>query len=52
MPTEDLGLGVWTVCRLVGRVGGRIEIVRSDASGTDLRVTMPFQAMEEIDAVA
>ncbi len=52
VPTEDLGLGVWTVCRLVQRVGGRIEIVQSDAPGTELRVTMPLHFVEEIDAVA
>jgi signal transduction histidine kinase len=52
VPTEDLGLGVWTVCRLVKRVGGRIDILRSDKLGTDLRVTIPLDFVEEIDAVA
>jgi len=52
VPTEELGLGVWTVCRLVGRIAGRIDVLRSDESGTDLRVTIPFEPMEAIDAVA
>jgi signal transduction histidine kinase len=52
VPTEEFGLGVWTVSRLVGHAGGQIEVLRSDASGTDLRVTVPLQEPEEIDAVA
>jgi signal transduction histidine kinase len=52
VPTDELGLGVWTVCRLVGRANGRIEVLQSAAAGTELRVTMPFQETEEIDAVA
>jgi signal transduction histidine kinase len=46
VPTEELGLGVWTVCRLVERAGGRIEVMRSDESGTDLRVTLPVELEE------
>jgi two-component system, OmpR family, sensor kinase len=52
VPTEEPGLGIWTVCRLVGRARGRIEVLRSDASGTELRVTMPLEEIEDIDAVA
>src|SRR5579872_661042 len=52
VPTEELGLGVWTVCRLVGRVAGRIDVVRSDRAGTELCVTFPFEQAEVIDAVA
>ncbi len=52
VPTEELGLGVWTVCRLLGRIAGRIEVLRSDNSGTDLRVTIPFESAEVVDAVA
>jgi signal transduction histidine kinase len=52
VPTEELGLGVWTVCRLVGRVAGQIDVVRSDRAGTELCVTFPFEQAEVIDAVA
>jgi signal transduction histidine kinase len=52
VPTEELGLGVWTVCRLVGRAGGRIKVLQSDASGTHLQVNMPLREYEEIDEVA
>jgi signal transduction histidine kinase len=51
VPTEERGLGVWTVCRLVRMAGGRIEVLRSDASGTDLRVALPLE-VEPVHAVA
>lgn len=51
-PTQELGLGVWTVCRLVGRAGGQIEVLKSDEAGTNLRVTVPFEQTEPVDAVA
>jgi signal transduction histidine kinase len=52
VPIEELGLGVWTVCRLVGRAGGRIDVLKSDANGTELRVAVPFASSEVADAVA
>ena len=51
VPTEERGLEVATVCRFFGMATGRIEVLRSDASGTDLRVTLPLE-MEPMHAVA
>jgi signal transduction histidine kinase len=52
VPGEEFGLGVWTLCRLVNRAGGRIEVLRSDEAGTDLRVSIPIEQEGLVDAVA
>ena len=52
VPSEEFGLGVWTVCRLTSRAGGRIEVLRSDEAGTELRVTMPVEQEGLVDVVA
>src|SRR5208282_5329484 len=51
-PTERLGLGVWTVCHMVSRLGGRIELETSADCGTTVTVLLPKGREEVLDAVA
>ena len=51
-PTEHLGLGVWTVCHLVSRLGGRIELDTGIDRGTKITIRLPMGREEALDAVA
>jgi two-component system, OmpR family, sensor kinase len=41
-PPPNVGLGIWTVCLLVSRLGGRIEVVSNRQDGTIIRVVLPL----------
>lgn len=51
-PSEAVGLGVWTVCLLVARLGGRIDAAAARPSGTIVTVTLPINGEPRLDAVA
>jgi signal transduction histidine kinase len=51
-PTERMGLGVWTVCHMVSRLGGRIEIDTGFDRGTTVTIRLPMGREEALDAVA
>jgi signal transduction histidine kinase len=51
-PVGNVGLGVWTVCMLVVRHRGRIEIAPGYRDGTRITVHLPLVQEEALDAVA
>ena len=51
-PRDNIGLGVWTVCLLASRLGGRIEARKNDPSGTTILVTLPVKKEVRLVAVA
>jgi signal transduction histidine kinase len=51
-PREGIGLGVWTICLLVSRLGGRIEIGDEASARTVITVVLPFGMESNLDAVA
>jgi signal transduction histidine kinase len=50
VPATGGGLGIWTVCHLVGRHGGRIDVGAGD--GTTVTVSFPIRQEARLDAVA
>jgi signal transduction histidine kinase len=51
-PDEQIGLGTWTICQLVARLGGRIEVDTAPGRGSLITVTIPARQGDELDAVA
>ena len=51
-PTEHMGLGVWTVCHMVSRLGGRIALDTGTDRGTTVTIRLPMGREEPLDAVA
>jgi signal transduction histidine kinase len=51
-PRDNIGLGVWTVCQLASRLGGRIEAKNNDPAGTEILVTLPIAKEVRLVAVA
>lgn len=45
-PLDGGGLGLWTISRLVGDVGGSIAVQYPDAGGTSVTLTIPIAQME------
>ncbi|HUL06497.1 MAG TPA: ATP-binding protein, partial [Candidatus Acidoferrum sp.] len=51
-PRDNIGLGVWTVCLLTSRLGGRIETENNDPMGTTILVALPIEKEVRLVAVA
>ena len=51
-PRGDIGLGVWTICHLVSRLAGRIEVKSEADRGTKISVVLPLTGEGKLDAVA
>jgi signal transduction histidine kinase len=51
-PPAGIGLGVWTICLLVSRLGGYIAADGANAPGVTIAVTIPLRREEGLDAVA
>lgn len=51
-PPNDVGLGVWTVCLLTARLGGRINARSDKSDGTTIQVVLPMRTEVPIVAVA
>jgi signal transduction histidine kinase len=51
-PRDNIGLGVWTVCLLTSRLGGRIEAENDVPNGTTIRVALPIKREVKLVAVA
>lgn len=51
-PRNNIGLGVWTVCLLTSRLGGRIDINSSGPTGTTISVSLPIRMEVALVAVA
>jgi K+-sensing histidine kinase KdpD len=51
-PRDNIGLGVWTICLLTSRLGGRIEAGNNDPTGTAIRVVLPIEKEVRLVAVA
>lgn len=50
-PSEDIGLGVWTVCHLLARLGGWIDVA-TGSGGTILDIVVPLDQGARFHAVA
>jgi len=51
-PSGTTGLGVWTAVRLIRRMNGRFEVETAPQGGTNIRILVPLQAGETLNAVA
>ena len=51
-PRNNIGLGVWTICLLASRLGGRIDIDSGDLMGTTISVSLPIRMEVALVAVA
>lgn len=45
-PLEGGGLGLWTISRLVGELGGEIDLGRPLSGGTVVKMTVPISSLE------
>jgi signal transduction histidine kinase len=51
-PRNNIGLGVWTVCLLTSRLGGRINLDRHGSTGAVISVSLPTKMEVPLVAVA
>jgi signal transduction histidine kinase len=51
-PRAGVGLGVWTICLLVSRLSGRIDVASGPGIGTAITVILPLGMEAKLDAVA
>jgi signal transduction histidine kinase len=51
-PPHGVGLGVWTICLLVSRLGGRIAVDSATGLGSTITVSLPLHRETRLDAVA
>ena len=51
-PRSNIGLGVWTICLLVSRLGGHIQTDSVGSNGTTIRVSLPIRMEVTLVAVA
>jgi signal transduction histidine kinase len=51
-PRDKIGLGVWTVCLLASRLGGRIDAKGKGSNGTTIRVALPIRMEVKLGAGA
>ena len=51
-PRNNIGLGVWTICLLVTRLGGRIQTDSGESNGSTIRVSLPIRMEVALVAVA
>jgi signal transduction histidine kinase len=45
-PLDGGGLGLWTISRLVGELGGEIDLDSSSSGGTVVKLTLPISSLE------
>jgi signal transduction histidine kinase len=51
-PPPGVGLGAWTICLLVSRLGGRIAVETTPGIGSTITVILPVRREEDLHAVA
>ncbi len=51
-PRGAIGLGVWTICHLVSRLAGCIDVKSETGRGSRITVVLPLTAERKLDAVA